>query len=71
MPGKDLQLTMDTETQLRITWLTQHLPNAPRTMSKTIRIALHLLEAMMQAHERGATVWMRESDGTERKMVIE
>lgn len=68
--AKKLTLTLDREASDKLRMLVMNLPTAPRTISKTIRIALHLLETCFRVQREGGEIVSRAMDGTEKVLEI-
>ena len=65
-----ISMTLDEETNKRFLWLRQHIQTAPRTTTRTIQLAFHLMQVCLETVEAGGSVWIRRKDGTEAQLEI-
>ena len=66
--SKELRLTLDPEAAARLRRLTQNLPRPPRTTTRTVTLALHLLERVLEVADDGTFVVV--VDGVEKEWVV-
>lgn len=69
MPPKELRLTLDPEAAARLQKLVRDLPHPPRTTTRAVTLALHLLERALEFADEG-TLIVVDADGIAKEWVI-